>query len=595
MVDYVGGAGNDVFTGGVRADTAQGLDGDDRLDGAGGADALSGGRGDDLLIGGAGDDRLDGGAGIDTASYQTAASAVRINLAISGTNVSGGAGRDRLTAIENLIGSRFADTLTGDAGRNELAGGDGDDVLNGGGGNDLLNGGAGIDTASFAGAGAGVFANVATGSTGGAGNDQFVSIENLIGSSFADTLIGDAGANSLTGSVGNDVLIGGLGDDVLDGGVGIDTASYADAGSAVAVNLLVSFQQTGGAGRDRLIGIENVTGSAHDDMLTGNALSNTLVGGLGDDTLNGGLGNDVLDGGAGIDTASYADAALGVKVSLLIAGAQTTGVGADRLIGIENLTGSAFDDALVGDNRANTLTGNAGNDLLNGGLGNDILNGGAGSDTASYDGARDRVIVDLLKTGPQSTASSGSDTLISIENVIGTAFDDVITGNSQANHLSGGLGNDLLDGGSAADTLDGGNGNDTLIGGGGTDVLGGGAGQDRLSGGLGADRLTGGTGFDRFVYTSTAESTADAADRITDFAKGDVLDLSAVDADSVAHGNQAFSIVSAFTRTAGELFLQYNPNSDTTLLRGDTNGDGVADMLILFTGDVRTLTTDWVL
>ncbi|MGF7151060.1 Ca2+-binding RTX toxin-like protein [Sphingomonas zeicaulis] len=595
MVDYVGGSGNDRFTGGVGADTAQGLDGDDWLDGAGGNDILNGGRGDDLLIGGAGDDQLDGGAGVDTASYETAASAVRVNLAVIGTNVSGGAGRDRLTAIENLIGSRFADTLTGDAGRNVLDGNGGNDLLNGGGGNDLLNGGAGIDTASFAGAVAGVFANVATGSTGGAGNDQFISIENLIGSSYDDTLIGDAGANSLVGSVGNDLLIGGLGDDTLDGGVGIDTASYADATGAITVNLLLSFQETGGAGRDRLISIENVTGSAHDDKLTGNALSNTLIGGLGDDILNGGLGNDVLDGGAGIDTATYADAAVGVKVSLLITGAQTTGVGADRLIGIENLTGSAFDDVLTGDNRANTLTGGAGNDLLNGGLGNDVLNGGAGIDTASYEGARDRVIVDLLQTGAQNTASSGLDTLISIENVIGTAFDDVITGNSQANLLSGGLGNDHLDGGSGADTLNGGNGNDRLTGAGGNDVLDGGAGQDWLFGGLGADRLTGGASFDRFVYTSAADSAVDAADRITDFAKGDVLDLSAVDANSLVRGDQTFSIVSAFTRTAGELFLQYNPNSDTTLLRGDTNGDGVADMLILFTGDVRALTTDWVL
>src|SRR6185369_16387800 len=118
---------------------------------------------------------------------------------------------------------------------------------------------------------------------------------------------------------------GGNGDDILDGGAGIDTASYADAASGVTVSLAEhDAQDTGGAGSDTLINIENLTGSAFDDTLTGDANANTLSGLEGDDTLQGGAGNDTLDGGTGNDTASYQDAAAGVTVSLAITAAQNT-------------------------------------------------------------------------------------------------------------------------------------------------------------------------------------------------------------------------------------------------------------------------------
>ena len=147
----------------------------------------------------------------------------------------------------------------------------------------------------------------------------------VTGNGLDNVIVGNDGNNSLSGLGGNDTLTGGAGDDTLDGGAGTDTASYADAGSGVTVSLAEhDAQDTGGAGSDTLIGIENLTGSAFNDTLTGDANANTLSGLAGDDTLQGGAGNDTLDGGTGTDTASYEDAGGAVTVSLAIGTAQDT-------------------------------------------------------------------------------------------------------------------------------------------------------------------------------------------------------------------------------------------------------------------------------
>ena len=117
---------------------------------------------------------------------------------------------------------------------------------------------------------------------------------------------------------------------------------------------------------------------------------------------------------------------------------------------IENAAGGSGNDVLLGNSANNVLTGNAGNDLLMGRAGNDTLNGGAGIDTASYANAARGVTVDLAKG--TARGGDGSDTLISIENVVGSAFSDTLTGNGGANILDGGAGNDTLNGGAGVDT-----------------------------------------------------------------------------------------------------------------------------------------------
>ncbi len=126
-----------------------------------------------------------------------------------------------------------------------------------------------------------------------------------------------------------------------------------------------------------------------------------------------------------------------------------------------------------------------------------------------------------------------------------------------------------------------------MVGGNGDDELDGGAtGNDVLVGGLGQDSLGGGGDADRSVYTGVADSTVAAADTIEDFntSGGDIIDLSLIDANTAAAGDQAFAFIGtgAFTGIAGQ--LRYQQSGGDTFVQGDVNGDGVADFMIMLTG-----------
>ena len=194
-----------------------------------------------------------------------------------------------------------------------------DNVIEGGGGADTLDGGDGSDTASYAHAGTAVTAYL-DGSDAGSGDaagDVYINIENLMGSAYADSLSGDENDNAITGGAGDDTLIGNGGADVLDGGAGTDTASYASSGAAVEAFLDGTAGTGGHAAGDTLANIENLIGSAYGDTLTGDDGDNAIAGGAGDDMLIGGGGADALDGGAGTDTASYASSDAAVNAFLL--------------------------------------------------------------------------------------------------------------------------------------------------------------------------------------------------------------------------------------------------------------------------------------
>ncbi|QKS82372.1 retention module-containing protein [Pseudomonas bijieensis] len=141
-----GTAGDDVLMAGGGDNTLNAGDGNDILSAGSGNNALHGGAGNDLLYSGTGNDLLDGGTGNDTASYAHATAGVTVNLGLLAAQNTLGAGTDTLTGIENLVGSNFNDTLTGDGASNRINGGLGHDVLNGGGGDDLLIGGLGNNT-----------------------------------------------------------------------------------------------------------------------------------------------------------------------------------------------------------------------------------------------------------------------------------------------------------------------------------------------------------------------------------------------------------------------------------------------------------------
>lgn len=448
--ELLAGTGDDILNGGAGDDTLNG--GGDDGDPLNGGDILNGDAGDDTLIGGSGADHMDGGAGIDTASYASGG-AVGIDLGTGG--VSGAAAGDVLLNIENLVGSGQDDILVGDNNNN---------TLTGGAGADLLVGQGGFDTADYSGSAAGVVIQLnstvadplaeGTGSGGAAEGDRIQLIERIIGSAFADTFTGGELA---------DTFMGGGGADVINGGLGTDTAEYSSSAVGVTVTLADDGSGIGVGGDadgDALNSIENLIGSKLDDTLIGNAGLNRLEGGAGNDYFRSGAGGssalptpvvEFVIGGTGVDTVDYSQSAAAVVARLsdsLTSGNLSTGGEADGdvLVTMENIIGSAFDDQLFGASAANRLDGGAGNDFLIGGAGADILIGGLGTDTAVYQTSGAGVTIVLDNTGAALGVGGDAqgDQLSTIENLIGSNFDDVLIGNASVNRLEGGGGNDLF-------------------------------------------------------------------------------------------------------------------------------------------------------
>jgi serralysin len=171
--------------------------------------------------------------------------------------------------------------------------------------------------------------------------------------------------------------------------------------------------------------------------------------------------------------------------------------------------------------------------------------------------------------------------------IVGTPLADALVGTPLADSIYGLDGNDLLDGVAGNDYLNAGNGNDIVLGGAGNDYLDGGfgadymkggTGNDILRGGFGPDEMFGGTGSDRFMFGLVWESTAWIPDRIGDFssAEFDLIDLAAIDANTLVGGNQAFNYIgaAAFSGLAGE--LRYAGG----ILDGDVNGDALSDFRV---------------
>ena len=338
------------------------------------------------------------------------------------------------------------------------------------------------------------------------GDDKLRGTENgerITGGDGDDSLFGFGGDDTLSGGMGNDLLVGGMGGDSLSGGEGVDTISYNVSPAGVTINLTDGTARGGDADGDTLVDrgddrIENVVGSGHDDVLTGNRQANTLQGLAGADELNGDEGDDMLSGGLG-------------------------------------------DDVLDGGDE---------DDTLEGGPGADTLIGGQGADTASYAGSTMGVMVRLhsnklgggdakgdvfsdtttntylVKPDPdENDTEEVTETVPDIVNLIGSGMADTLAGDSRANKIEGGGGDDMIFGGPGGswndsdndDTLMGGYGNDKIYGGKGNDTLNGGPGDDLLVGGTGADTFMGGYGSD-MIYADRADiigvTTIDGGDEM---------------------------------------------------------------------------------
>jgi len=227
-------------------------------------------------------------------------------------------------------------------------------------------------------------------------SDADTHLQNMHGVSLIDTLAKAALGQLFLGTFSNDIITGAstqlsgdiihagdgddrilatFGNDIVDGGHGSDTVDFSGMSNDVTVDLanqIATIAHTFGDDTQHIYNIENIIGGSGNDTLTGDAGNNVLDGGS--------AGNDVLDGGDGIDTVSYAHAEAGVGVDLPSGGSYWYAIGEskDTLSGIENITGSAYNDWLSGD---------AGNNVITGGGGDDEIFGGGGHDTFAFTGA----------------------------------------------------------------------------------------------------------------------------------------------------------------------------------------------------------------
>lgn len=452
----LGGAGNDTLVGGSEHDT------------------LMGGEGSDVLVGGAGNDVLDGGVMTDLAgssdlnivSYNEVTANLNINLAGiygdgsagSGTATSTQTGTDTLYNISYVKAGSGNDTITGSSQALIL------EQFEGGAGNDTIDGGA-IDavtqrngnranyqyaTAAVTVALADATQTTSKGSaTGGAGTDVLIRINQVRGSKFGDTL------NGSNGTTLTEHFEGMAGNDIIDGKGGFDVVSYRAAGMGVKVNLAAGAATQDGYGTvDTLRNIEGVFGSKYKDVLTGGNSANgsnykTDLAKL--EIFRGDAGNDTIDGGAGFDRADYTTSESGVVANLATGVASDGFSNKDKLLNIEGIRGSDFDDLLRGSDR-NTFATDGYFEFFEGRAGDDVIDGRGGFDFADYQTAPKSVNVNLA-TGVATDGYGTTDTLINIEGVRGSSFNDTLVGNTGANMLNGRKGADVLTGGAGRDTL----------------------------------------------------------------------------------------------------------------------------------------------
>jgi serralysin len=280
--------------------------------------------------------------------------------------------------------------ITGDPGNNDLIGGDGNDYIDAVAGNDTISGGLGSDRML-----GGLGNDTISGSEGndslfgGTGNDMLnggVGSDYLVGGDGNDSLEGGAGLDTLDGGAGDDRLIYSEGRDYAIGGAGADTMDFSGFGSAVWVDLAIAGQYeawtvdqpsiSGGTWRPiaDLSSVENIVGTAYDDIVSGNSTDNVFVYAGG---------RDIVGGAAGADTMDFSRFGSAVWVDLSTTGQYEAWTvdqpsisgGTWRAIGdlssVENVTGTPYDDIVAASSANNVLVGGGGADVIAGGQGSD--------------------------------------------------------------------------------------------------------------------------------------------------------------------------------------------------------------------------------
>jgi Ca2+-binding RTX toxin-like protein len=476
-----------------------------------GNDALNAAGGDDLLDGMQGNDAIDGGSGIDTVFYNRleGTQGVVVNLS-TGTAKDNFGDTDTLTNIEYVIGSRFADSITGDTGNNKLYGMEGDDTLDGKGGFDGLIGGPGDDTYVFNSNWGNGFVEEYS------GNDT---ISFGVGIALSDLYIQKSGNDINIFRINSADTISLLG--YYKPNYKVENIRFADGTNMTVDDALDAMLLRVGPARN---------GTSADDTLYGTALSEHMNGFDGNDSIFTSPGNDIMDGGNGVDMAlCYVNGApsQGIVADLSLGTLTNDFGGRNTLTNIEGVYGSILDDNIKGDSNPNTIYGYLGNDTLEGKEGNDNIYGQDGDDTYVFNTGWGQDFINEFSTtsgtdtiffGPGITMAnlyvqrSGNNLIISstntsdkitilgqydsaqskIENIRfadGTTIttDDALVLTSNGISIAGTAGNDSLFGTPADDQINAFGGNDYIDAGAGNDIITGGADNDNIYGGAGND------------------------------------------------------------------------------------------------------------
>ena len=448
-----GTANDDIIACTTDSDWIEALGGNDAIFADAGDDDIFGGGGDDFILAGSGNDNVDGGTGNDSIDGGEGNDIINVgggnNLAVGNigadiitvdgshtgtdfTYVSGGSDFNSTDAVD---GERDVFDFNGNAGGFVYIYGENTDVL------DFEDSSVGVtitrDTINTTNLTAYTFSNQLITNISGSGLDDTINLSSC-------TLGFSSQCSSTTdyivdGNGGNDTITTGSGADTVDGGTGDDTIQTNDGNDVV----------DGNDGNDRIS-----TGSGDD----------VVDGGIGDDVIAPGVGTDTVDGGTGSNTLTYENVTTGgVTVNTSGTSGSVAGTGVtDSFTNIAAISGTdLFSDTFYGDSSDNIFDGLGGTDLLD------------------YSSEGDAVSVDLSNESASGT-TIGNDTVVNMENIIGTIYDDTLIGNDSNNTIDALAGNDLIDDGAGNDTVNADAGDDTVRGSAGNDVLDGGSGTDLL-------------------------------------------------------------------------------------------------------------------
>ncbi|WP_246917353.1 Ig-like domain-containing protein [Bradyrhizobium sp. SHOUNA76] len=512
------------------------------------------------------------GNGNTRLGFNNATAGVVVDIAAGTATGDVSVGSDTFTGVNAVMGTMFADSLSG-SGINE--------IFTGLGGNDAIDGRGGFDTASYNNiylSTGSVTIDMASGTATGdssIGTDTLRSIEAIQGTVLADTYVatgyGLAGALNV-GNNGSFNQFEGLGGDDAITGNGNTRLIYTNATGPVTITFGLnswtsttsgaSGTATGDAsvGTDSFSGVSSVSGSSFADTITGSNNPN----GTAEDFAGRG-GNDFIDGKTGFDRAFYNNdgSVSGIQVDMasgVVAG--DASIGTDTLRSIEAIRGTNFDDTYVATSFG-TSGANAGDfgtlNEFEGMDGNDAITGNGNTRIAFYN-ALDGVTVDLAAGNSRGTASGdlagiGTDTFTGVNAVRGSSFADFIFGDAGSNTLDGQAGDDVIQGRGGADTL------------------------------------IGGAGSDQFVFAAVSDSTVASHDTISDFVHGtDIIDTSAIAGVTSVQG-----LLSGSAQVAAHSIGWIESGANTIVYVNSSataQSEGAADMEIVLTNvTANTLTS----